>query len=271
MRKRILTAAILTPVLLAILLAAPKLVTAIVVSLLCAVSAYELLFNCKLVQHPRLVIYSMVAAALIPFCSFYGMNMAWLMAEILLFSVLLFMEVMLSDLKLPFEKVAICFVGGLLFPFMLSSIVRILAMEIGRHVILIPFVIGFLSDSGAYFIGCRFGKTKLAPLISPKKSVEGVIGGLVTAVLGMVIYCLVMQLGFSCKVNYFYGILYALVRSFLGVFGDLCFSSVKRQAEIKDFGYLFPGHGGVLDRFDSVIFVAPMIEILLSVIPAVVK
>lgn len=271
MRKRLITAAILVPLLFVMLYALPKLVTAIVFSLFCAVAAYELLFNCKLMQHPRLVIYSMIAAALIPLCSYFGMNMAWLLAEILLFTALLFMEIMLSDLKLRFERVGVCYVAGLVFPFMLSSLVRILAPDGGRYVILIPFVIGFLCDSGAYFIGCRFGRTKLAPTISPKKSVEGVIGGVLSAVVGMVIYCLVLQLAFSCEVNYFYGILYAVVGSFLGVFGDLCFSVIKRQAEIKDFGYLFPGHGGVLDRFDSMIFVAPIIEILLSVIPAVVK
>ena len=126
-------------------------------------------------------------------------------------------------------------------------------------------------DMFAYFVGMTFGKHKMAPIISPKKSIEGVGGGVAAAVVGMLAYLLIMQLGFGCKVNYVYGILYAMLGSFMGVFGDLCFSAVKRQTGIKDFGNLIPGHGGVLDRFDSMIFVAPLTELLLITLPAVVK
>ena len=79
--------------------------------------------------------------------------------------------------------------------------VRILAPDGGRYVILIPFVIAFLSDSGAYFIGCRFGRHKLAPTISPNKSVEGVFGGIATGIAGMLFYTAVMQFVFGCQVH----------------------------------------------------------------------
>lgn len=271
MKKRIITAAVLVPLLLAILFAAPKVITAVLFSILCAIGAYEFLYNTGAVRHPRLTVYSMAAAAMVPLWSFFGTDTAWALAGILLFTTVLFMEVMLSDLKLRFEKISICFVGGVLLPFMLSALVRIIARADGRYLILIPFVISFLSDSGAYFVGCKYGKHKLAPIISPKKSIEGVAGGVSTAVVGMLVYLLVMQLGFGCRVNYAYGLLYALLGSFMGVFGDLCFSAIKRQSGIKDFGNIFPGHGGVLDRFDSVLFVAPLTELLLITLPAVVK
>ncbi len=271
MKKRIITAAVLVPPLILILFVAPTIVTAILFSLICAVGAFEMLYNTGAVRHPRLIIYSMVAAVMVPLWSYFGRDTAWSLAGILLFVALLFMEIMLSDLKLRFEKISICFVAGVLIPFMLSSVVRIICFDHGRFLVVIPFVVCFLSDTGAYFIGCRYGKNKLAPEISPKKSVEGVGGGVAVAVLGMLIYTLIMQFGFQFQVNYLYAILFALLGSLLGVFGDLCFSVIKRQSGIKDFGNIFPGHGGVLDRFDSMLLVGPLCELLLILIPVAVK
>jgi len=270
MKTRVITAAVLVPLLLLVLFAAPKIVMVILFSLLCAFSAIELLYNTGLVKHFRLVIYTVVIAALVPVWCYFGMNKAWALAAILLFMVLLFMEAMLSDMKLRFDRICICLAGGLLIPFLLSSLVRIIMPGNGRYVILIPFVVAFLSDSGAYFIGCRFGKHKLAPLISPKKSVEGVFGGVAFAVIGMLLYVLVLQIFFKASVNYGYALVYAIIGTAIGVFGDLCFSVIKRQTGIKDYGNLFPGHGGVLDRFDSMLFVCPLIELLLDVLPVVV-
>ena len=270
MKKRLITAAVLVPLLLVVLYALPKIVMVILFSLLCALSAVELLYNTGLVKHFRLVIYTVVIAALVPVWCYFGTNGSWALAAILLFIVLLFMEMMISGMKLRFDKISICLAGGLLIPFLLSSLVRIIAPDGGRYLILIPFVVAFLADTGAYFIGCRFGKHKLAPNISPKKSVEGVIGGVIFAVVGMLLYALIMQIFCKATVNYGYALVYAVFGTAMGVYGDLCFSVIKRQTGIKDYGTLFPGHGGVLDRFDSMLFVCPLIEFLLDVIPAVV-
>ena len=270
MKTRVITAAVLVPLLLLVLFAAPKNVMVILFSLLCAFSAVELLYNTGLVKHIRLVIYTVVMAVLVPVWCYFGMNKEWALAATLLFMVLLFMEVMISDMKLRFDRICICLAGGILIPFLLSSLVRIIVLDNGRYVILIPFVVAFLSDSGAYFIGCRFGKHKLAPLISPKKSIEGVFGGAAFAAIGMLLYVLVLQIFFKASVNYGYALVYAIIGTAIGVFGDLCFSVIKRQTAIKDYGNLFPGHGGVLDRFDSMLFVCPLIELLLDVLPVVV-
>jgi len=149
--------------------------------------------------------------------------------------------------------------------------VRILTMGIGRYVVLIPFVVAFLSDAGAYFVGLKFGKHKLAPVVSPNKTIEGALGGIATAMLGMLVYALILDLipgGFI--VNYALAILYGLIGSLAGMFGDLCFSVIKRQTGIKDYGNLIPGHGGVLDRFDSLMTVAPLMEALLLLTPMVI-
>ncbi len=270
MKKRLITAAVLVPLLLLVLYAAPKIVTAILFSLLCAFSAIELLYNTGLVKHFRLVIYTVITAAVVPVWCYFGMNTSVALAVILLFVVLLFMEVMLSGMKLRFDKICTCLAGGLLIPFLLSSLVRIITPDGGRYMILIPFVVAFLSDTGAYFIGCRFGRHKLAPIISPNKSVEGVFGGVAFAIAGMVLYILIMQLAFKADVSYGYALVYGIVGSAIAVFGDLCFSVIKRQTGIKDYGNLIPGHGGVLDRFDSMLLVSPLIELLLDVLPVMV-
>ena len=270
MKKRIITAAILVPILLIVLYALPKVVAAVLVSLLCGIAAYELLYRTGLVRHIRLTAYSVLFAALVPLWCYFSMDPLWAQLGILAFFGLLFMEMMLSHAKLRLEKVALCVFGGLLLPYMLSSLLRILAPEGGRYLILIPFLVAFLSDTGAYFVGCRFGKHKLAPVISPNKSVEGVMGGIALATVGMLAYCGVMQLVFKCQVSYGFALVYGVCGSAAGVFGDLCFSVIKRQTGIKDYGNLIPGHGGVLDRFDSLLVVSPLVELMLAVFPVVV-
>jgi phosphatidate cytidylyltransferase len=134
----------------------------------------------------------------------------------------------------------------------------------------IPFIMAFFSDTGAYFIGVFFGKHKMCPNISPKKSWEGFVGGIVVAILGMVVYCLIVDNFFGYSVNYVLAVIYGLVGSVGSVVGDLTMSVIKRQAGIKDYGKLIPGHGGILDRFDSVIITAPLTEALMILIPMVV-
>lgn len=271
MKKRIIAAVILVPALLLILYVAPKWATAVLFSLVSALAAFELLYGTKLVRHMRLVLYTVLAAALIPIWCFFGMHPVWGNAGILLFFLLMLMEMMISQMRLKLSKVALCFTAGLVLPYMLASVPRIMAMTNGRYLILIPFVVAFLSDTGAYFIGCKFGKHKLAPEISPNKSVEGVLGGIAFAVIGMLLYCLILSVAFKCQVSYGYALAYGIIGSVAGVFGDLCFSVIKRQTGIKDYGNLIPGHGGALDRFDSMHVVAPLIELLLMVLPVVVK
>jgi len=269
MKLRVITAVMLVPILLAILFVAPKFMTALLFAAICAVAAYELLHNTQLVRHVRLVAYTVISAFLVPLWSFWGVDPIWGKIGAFVFFGLMFMEIMLSHMKLRFEKVAMCAFAGLLIPFLLSSFARIIALENGRYLVIVPFIVGFMSDTGAYFIGCKFGKHKLAPVISPKKSIEGVAGGIGFAIVGMLIYGLIMQFGFRFTVNFGAVVLYGLVGALGGVFGDLCFSVIKRQTGIKDYGNLFPGHGGVLDRFDSLVIVGAAMELLLQLVPVV--
>ncbi len=273
MKVRILSAVVLLPLLLAIVLVLPAWATAALFAAAAAVAAYELLWGTGLVKHVRLVAYSMVMAALI---SFWSLRPSGNLAAIGIFAffVLLLGEMLAAHTRLQFSEIAICMIGGVLLPYLLTALVRIRAMfsmvpgqeEMGKFYILIAFVIAFSADSGAYFVGRALGKHKLCPNISPNKTVEGAVGGILCAVIFMELYGLVLDKAFGFEVIYVYGIVYGLLGAIGSIIGDLSFSVIKRQIGIKDYGNLIPGHGGILDRFDSMMIVAPLVEILLQII-----
>lgn len=122
--------------------------------------------------------------------------------------------------------------------------------------------IPWLADSGAYFAGSYFGKHKLCPNISPNKTVEGAIGGILTGTLSALLIGLIFKLIYG-DVTIYYGVLVlvAFINSIISIFGDLTFSVIKRSCKIKDFGSIMPGHGGLLDRFDSVLLCVPVVYI----------
>ena len=270
MKTRIIAAVALLPLLLVVVLFAPKICTAILFGAMAAIGAYELTSGTGLVKEFRLNLYAMgMAFATCLWCGL-GIGYGWLLLGILVFWALVFAEVMRGGMEISFEKVAVCLAGGIILPLLFGSIVRIHSSSYGRYLVFVPFILAFLSDTGAYFAGYFFGKHKLAPVISPKKTIEGVVGGVFTTILGMIIYCLVLQLAFDFACNYVFAALYGLVGSLAAVFGDLCFSVIKRQTGIKDYGNLIPGHGGILDRFDSMMIVGPLAEALLLLLPLVV-
>lgn len=120
------------------------------------------------------------------------------------------------------------------------------------------------SDSGAYFTGRLCGKHKLAPALSPKKTKEGAIGGVLCAILLVVLFN--VYLGENALLSYPVAILFGIVISIVGQIGDLAESMIKRFADVKDSGKILPGHGGILDRFDSIIMAAPFVYYLLIII-----
>ena len=113
-----------------------------------------------------------------------------------------------------------------------------------------------------------FGKHKLAPVVSPKKTVEGAIGGVVGATLLMLLVVYLFNRFANLEIDYAAAALMGAIGAVIGQVGDLSFSIIKRQTGIKDYSHIFPGHGGVLDRFDSVIFVAPVAELILRLFAA---
>ncbi len=271
MKTRVIAAVVLLPLLLLVVLALPKVFTAIVFGAAGALAAYELLFATGLVKERRLLAYSALSAFLVSIWSYAGQNQAFGTLLVVAVFAAFFGEMMASHTKLAFDKVAMCLVAALVVPYLLSSLVRIHILPLGRFYILIPFLMAFLPDTGAYFAGMAFGKHKLAPVISPKKTVEGVVGGAVSSILGMLLYAFVLSMYFEMKVNYIYAVIYGIASAAGSVFGDLSFSVIKRQTGIKDYGHLIPGHGGILDRFDSMMVVGPLAEVLVLLLPLAVK
>ncbi len=148
---------------------------------------------------------------------------------------------------------------ALVVPYSFSSMLKMNTFEnTGLFMIIATLCGAWLADSGAYFAGTFFGKTPLCPSISPKKTVEGVLGGVVCNGLILIIvglfYDFVLK---GTSINYLPLFLAGMVCAIIGLVGDLTASIIKRQTGIKDYGNLMPGHGGVMDRFDSVLFVAP--------------
>jgi phosphatidate cytidylyltransferase len=128
---------------------------------------------------------------------------------------------------------------------------------IGPNLIFFLLLVVWLGDAGAYYVGKRFGKHKLSPRISPKKTVEGLVGGVITSA----ITAIVIHLTFFPQIRLVHAIVVGIVLSISGVIGDLAESMWKRSAAVKDSGTLIPGHGGFLDRFDSILFTAPILYV----------
>ena len=164
------------------------------------------------------------------------------------------------------EQVFASILGLLYLPMMLSYIYQIRITEDGLYSLWLIFLCSWGCDTCAYCVGMLFGKRKLAPVLSPKKSIEGAIGGVVGAAALGAIYGAAVSNSLIMENAPLYFAIICAVGAVISQFGDLIASGIKRQHGIKDYGKLIPGHGGILDRFDSVIFTAPMIYTLLFVL-----
>ncbi|MBO5059579.1 MAG: phosphatidate cytidylyltransferase [Clostridia bacterium] len=132
-----------------------------------------------------------------------------------------------------------------------------------RYTVILPFICAWLTDTGAYFAGTFLGKHKLVPNISPKKTIEGAIGGILLSTIGSVLYIVIMVAvmagGMASTEAVLKFAFIGFIGSFLAQAGDLIASCIKRDCGKKDYGSILPGHGGIMDRFDSVIFVTPFV------------
>lgn len=156
-------------------------------------------------------------------------------------------------LDVPLRICGICFLVILLF----KSIPSVRILDHGFFCLMFAVLSGCITDIFAYLTGKSFGRHKLCPVISPNKTVEGSIGGIVGTVAVLLSLGFTLEKANVLQVNFSALTIYALLSSIIGQFGDLSMSAVKRCLGVKDYGNLFPGHGGILDRFDSLLFIAP--------------
>jgi len=171
--------------------------------------------------------------------------------------------------ELRFDSIATAFTLTVYVTSGFSALSAIRYIPLGGYCIALIFFASWICDTFAYLFGSRFGKHKLIPEISPKKSVEGAIAGVISSALVFALYGLIVDLATDAiSVNYIVLVVSGLVLSVVSQFGDLIASLIKREHGIKDYGRIFPGHGGVMDRFDSMLAVAmPLLLICLAFPP----
>ena len=250
----------------------PPIVLEAALAALSALATYELLGSTRLVRDRVMlalaVVYSLTYALSLSTLA-KAQPYSAMLSHILLtvFLLALFARLLQKHATVGAQEAACAAFGGICLPYLLLSLIRIFQIpQIGPFLVLLPLVAAWGSDTCALFAGILFGKHKLAPVVSPKKTVEGAVGGVVGATVIMLAVVAVFNRFTPVDIPFFAAAVLGAVGAVIGQLGDLTFSVIKRQTGIKDYGHIFPGHGGVLDRFDSVIFVAPVVELVLQIL-----
>ncbi len=271
MLKRIITAVVAIAVFLPVLYFSETIVFPIVMALLSLIGCFEMLRCTELIKKYALSVPVLGLSLALPLLPYWydsaKVEHVCLMALIVL-ALYLFTIMTFSRGKITLANVGSAYLSCfyIIAAFMALSLLRY-RVAAGEYVYLICFVGAWVTDTFAYFSGFLFGKHKLIPDVSPKKTIEGSIGGTLFCILAMVGYGWIVQLVSkgSVTANYLTLAVSGLFIAVVAQVGDLLMSAIKRTYGIKDYGKLFPGHGGVLDRFDSVLAVALVLIVISSV------
>lgn len=263
MRKtRIISGVILLSLLLVILIFGNTTIVNIAVSIvgMIAISEY---FNAFKNKDKIDRILGLILAVAIAFLDFIPEEALTLIAPIVI--AILFIKIIVTNMKANYVNTAVSGFGILYVLGFLVFIPLLYAEEDGKFLIWYLAFASWGTDTFAYFVGSLIGKHKLTP-ISPKKSVEGSIGGIIGAVILSLIYTIFINKYAGLDISYLAILGITVLLSILSQIGDLAASTIKRFVKIKDFGDIIPGHGGMLDRIDSIIFIAPFAYYLLTLI-----
>ena len=278
MKQRVITAVVLLALLAVVVWQINTPVLVLVIAFLAAVAANEIM-RCAKVENTFIRVVATGYAACVPFFASAKALTPWVSQAVwgkvigavpgVVYLIALVLVLLLAMLKgyayTTFEDVAVSVFAGALVPFGFSVFIRLRDMfqieQFGIYLIFYGLICALATDSGAQLAGMAFGKHKMSPNISPKKTVEGAIGGLIFSLLLNGVAIILYNRLADFKMDEFaVTVLLAacLPVSFLGMMGDLSASVLKRNFGVKDFGKIFPGHGGVMDRFDSSMFTLPV-------------
>lgn len=278
MKQRVITAVVLLALLAVVVWQINTPVLVLVIAFLAAVAANEIM-RCAKVENTFIRVVATGYAACVPFFASAKALTPWVSQAVwgkvigavpgVVYLIALVLVLLLAMLKgyayTTFEDVAVSVFAGALVPFGFSVFIRLRDMfqieQFGIYLIFYGLICALATDSGAQLAGMAFGKHKMSPNISPKKTVEGAIGGLIfSLILNAVAIILYNRLADFKMDEFAVTVLLAacLPVSFLGMMGDLSASVLKRNFGVKDFGKIFPSHGGVMDRFDSSMFTLPV-------------
>lgn len=282
MKTRIISATVGILIFIAALVASVMVSELILLALLTVIGCigvYEALVPTGYVKSKFIIVASIVYAAVTPIVYSFEFlanefNFNILIRHevcLVLYGLIVFIAGMTKHEKVQPTEVALAFAATVSITFCFWSLAAIFSSTDGHGLfyLIVVFLAAWACDTGAYFAGYFFGKHKMAPKISPKKTVEGAVGGVLFDMLAMFVACLIFNRLSDAAANTWLLVAITPVLALAGMFGDLIFSYIKRACGIKDYGNLMPGHGGVLDRFDSVIAVAPLVYLMLAHFPLV--
>lgn len=241
-----------------------------IVIVISVLATYELFFATKYLKNKLLFFVSLVFVMLTPII--YNSPIKEYYREIYLgYILILFVIMLFKHERIKFEQLALVAFIAFAIPMSMSCNLGIRFDNFneksihGLFFLFVALISAFIGDTGAYFVGTFFGKHKLAPKISPNKTIEGFFGGILTVGVVTFLYSYSYQLYLDklypeqYEVNLILITLMSIVAATLGVLGDLSASLIKRECSVKDFGNIMPGHGGILDRFDSLMFISPFV------------
>lgn len=240
------------------------------IALVSVLGVYEIISALGFTKNLMLMLPSLAFAGVFPFLEWgFGCEAAYYLYTVVLFAGLIFYH---EDVT--FREVGVLYSMVLMIPTALDMIIslRDFGGAHGMFYVIIAIFSAWISDVGGFFAGRFFGRHKLCPNISPKKTVEGVAGSFVLNISAMLLFGYFFETFFATdgsSVSYLSLFLIGFCGTILSILGDLSFSLIKRSCHIKDFSEIIPGHGGILDRFDSVIFEAPFVFLLVQILPVV--
>lgn len=275
MKKRVISGALIVGILLTLLFLSEYIVFSIGLAALAVIAVFEMLRVMGVHKKIALALPAYLLSSAFPILAFFvkdenRLHSILIMAACFFIYMLWLMGVsVFSKGKISFSKIGEVFtaITYISVSFTSLAIVRYIS-EYGYLFIFLAFLIPWICDVFAFLIGCKFGKHKLIPEVSPKKSVEGAVAGIAFTVIFCLIFGFASSLVFKEVVpNYIALVVYGLILSVVSQLGDLVASVIKRQYGAKDYGKIFPGHGGVMDRFDSVLGISTILLILCLVWP----
>lgn len=266
MAQRIKTAIILLAVFIPLLIFSDNIVFAVIISMLSLIGAYEMLKCLGVHKNAAIVLPSLVLAAAAPLLARLMPKSesfsSWAASVLFIYMFWLCAYCVIKRGNTSFSLVAAVFTAIAYITYGFTSLILLRDSDGGEYVFWLVFVGAWITDTMAYFTGLFFGRHKLIPEISPKKTVEGALGGTLFAALSFVAYGLIVERITGVAMRMLPLFAAGLVAAITAQFGDLIASLIKRERGIKDYGNIFPGHGGILDRFDSIIALAPFILFL---------
>ncbi|MBN2397448.1 MAG: phosphatidate cytidylyltransferase [Deltaproteobacteria bacterium] len=254
--KRWFTGIVAVPLLFALVLYGSSLLFSIVITLVIAWGVYE--YNVMVFREKYYLekTEGLIIALLIPLSAYLG-GIQVMFAAVTFSFIIVFLLFLLKakDGQADFTALVRVVFGFMYIPLLMSYIILLRCSEAGITWIFFVICAAFLGDISAFYVGTSLGKTKLMPTVSAGKTVEGAVGSTAGTMLG----CVLFKLLFLHDLPLIHAITLGFLGSIIGQLGDLCESTVKRTAMVKDSGSLLPGHGGILDRLDSLLFLIPFV------------